>query len=105
MKTVIVCYCLYGLLAAVPSYAGQVKEAMLFGAVQQFLDQGKPSACGVRITAMETFKPNVEAVMYVHDGSILVHKKFAGSVKGLLITTTTSQVLNKELLVASRTII
>lgn len=96
MKGIVICCCIYGVLATVSSYAGQIKEAMLFGAVQQFLDKGQPSACGVRIIAMETFNPKVDMVLYVHDGSILVHKNVGGSVKALLTTTTTSQVLSKQ---------
>ena len=95
MKKFIVCF--LALLVSAPVSAGQLVEAYMSGAVQQFLTEGRVTSCGLRFTALENFSATSDRSLHVVDGSVLIHTGGHASVKGLLSSATVAQVLSQQM--------
>ncbi|BAL24018.1 hypothetical protein [Azoarcus sp. KH32C] len=72
------------LLVSAPVSADTVREAALAGELQQFTTDGKVSACGVTISAIELVKtrPAPGDKLLVFNGSFMLYSLSGGLVKG-----------------------
>lgn len=70
---------------ALECHAGTVADALLSGQVQQFMDDGQVTGCGVTLSAVET-SAGVNQTAHVFHGSISVMGLTGGLVKGRVST-------------------
>mgnify|MGYP000104757861 CR=1 FL=1 len=83
------------LLAPAFSFAAALSEGMFVGQIQQFIDDGKVSGCGVTISAVET-PTQPGGTLNVFNGSISLMNAGGGLVKGRAAKTDAARMLKGE---------
>jgi hypothetical protein len=82
-----------GMTVSLAGHAGALSKALIAGQVQQFLDAGKVTGCGVTLSAIEEGSSPTD-VLKVFNGSFMMSSPFAGLMKGRASTITGAKVLS-----------
>jgi hypothetical protein len=93
------CFAL-GIFFSFAANAGALSKAIIGGQVQQFLDDGRVTGCGVTLSALEE-GTSARDVLHVFNGSFMMSSPVAGLMKGRASTITGAQVLSGNLNPAS----
>lgn len=84
-----------GLTLSLAVHAGTLSKAAIAGQVQQFLDDGRVTGCGVTLSAIEEgASPN--DLLKVFNGSFMMSSPFAGLMKGRASTITGAKLLSQN---------
>jgi hypothetical protein len=85
-----------GMTVSLAVHAGALSKALIGGQVQQFLDGGRVTGCGVTLSAIEE-GASPSDLLKVFNGSFMMSSPFAGLMKGRASTITGAKVLGGDI--------